>query len=79
MQRTALPTATAKLGYCRRHESLALAGLPPDAMDALLEQVASLIEPDDETGCCLWAGSVDESGYAHCFVDGCDWLVHRLM
>lgn len=48
-------------------------------LEALLEQVATLIQPDPVTGCWLWAGSVDENGYAHCFVDGCDWLVHRLM
>jgi hypothetical protein len=68
-----------KLGFCRRHEFLALARLPQEMLDALLDQIASLIEPDPETGCWLWAGSVDENGYAHCFVDGSDWLVHRLM
>lgn len=58
---------------------MALARLPPDVLEALLEQIAARIQPDPDTGCWLWSGSVDENGYAHCLVDGYDWLVHRLM
>lgn len=58
---------------------MALERLPPEVLEALLEQIAANIDPDPETGCWLWTGSIDENGYAHCFVDGSDWLVHRLM
>ena len=73
------PTAAIKLGYCRRHESRALSRLPGQVLNALLEQIASLIEPDPKSGCWLWKGTRDENGYAHCFVERSDWLVHRLM
>lgn len=73
------PTSAIKLGYCRRHEALALARLPTTVLAELLEQIALLITPDPNTGCWLWNGSVDDNGYSHCFVGRSDWLVHRLM
>lgn len=73
------PTSAIKLGYCRRHESLAVARLPETVLAELLEQIASLITPDPATGCWLWNGSIDDNGYSHHFVGGSDWLVHRLM
>lgn len=66
-------------GFCRPHERLLIEALGIDRVLVELDRLAHMVTVHPVTGCWLYGGEANDSGYARVRIGGKRWLVHRFL